>query len=91
MRLWRPDFSDSQPDGASSRDTWDSKCYATFSVIAKYVECEKKYRDFTGTRRFSLVLFSRRHPRAGDFHLMRSKDVAELLEIEERWIAAGRP
>lgn len=72
------------PDGENATDTWDAKCYAAFSVIALFVECEKKYREFTGPRRFSLVLFSRRHPRAGDFVLSPAKDYADLLAKEQR-------
>lgn len=78
-RLWRPDFGESMPDGETERDTWDSKCYARFSVIGLFVECEKKYREFTGDRRFHLCLFDRSRPRAGDFVLLRADDFAELV------------
>lgn len=84
-RLWRPDFSDSIPDGENERETWDTKAYAVFSVVSMFVDCEKKYRDFTGSRRFHLCLFSRRHPRAGDFVLVRADeyaaDQAELAQL----------
>lgn len=76
-RLWRPDYSDSQPDGETGRETWDTKAYAAFSVVALFVECELKYRAFTGDRRFHLCLFSRRHPRAGDFVLVKAQDYAD--------------
>lgn len=78
-RLWRPDFSDSQPDGQTDQHTWDTKAYASFSVIKLFVECEKKYREFTGSRRFHLCLFSRRHPKAGDFVLIPADYFAELV------------
>lgn len=84
-RLWRPDYSDSIPDGENAAETWDTKAYAAFSVVSMFVECEKKYREFTGSRRFHLCLFSRRHPAAGDFVLVRARDYAadqsELLEL----------
>lgn len=82
-RLWRPDFSDSAPDGESETDTWDTKAYASFSVIRLFVECEKKYRAFTGSRRFHLCLFDRSRPRAGDFVLLRASDFAELVAAAE--------
>ena len=79
------------PDGECPTDTWDSKCYASFSVISLFVECEKKYRAFTNGRRFTLVLFSRDKPRAGDFVLVRAKDWAELLEKERQFDSLKRP
>lgn len=78
-RIWRQDFGEVAPDGESETHTWDCKCYQRFSVIEKFVRAEKKYREYTGARRFVLVLFSREHPRAGDFVLVRAKDYAELL------------
>lgn len=86
VRLWRPDFSDSQPDGESTLEAWDTKAYAAFSVVALFIECEKKYREFTGKRNFHLCLFSRRHPRAGDFVLVRAARYARLVEIEQLWL-----
>lgn len=83
-RLWRQDFSEVAPDGQSVTDTWDCKCYQRFSVIEMYVKAEKKYRAYTGSRRFVLVLFSREHPRAGDFVLGPAKRYAELLEKERK-------
>lgn len=79
-RLWRPDYSDSQPDGQSDTDTWDAKAYATFRVHSIFQECERKYREFTGSRRFHLVLFSRKHPRVGDLVVLRADDYAVLVE-----------
>lgn len=83
-RLWRPDFGEELPDGQTDTDVWDAKCYQRFSVVEMFVRCERKYREFTGGRRFVLVLFSRDHPRAGDFVLVRAKDYAELVERAER-------
>lgn len=87
-RLWRPDFGDSQPDGQSATDVWDTKAYARFSVISLFVECEKKYRAFTGKRRFHLCLFSRDKRTAGDFVLCRAETFAQLCrdsdELAER-------
>lgn len=82
VRLWRKDFGDSEPDGEAPTEVWDTKCFATFSVVALFVECEKKYREFTGSRNFHLCLFSRRHPRAGDFVLVRAARYARLVQIE---------
>ena len=79
VRLWRPDFGDSQPDGESAHWTWDSKCYERHAVVSNYVECELKYRAFTKARSFALVLFSRDRPRAGDFVLVKAKDFERLL------------
>jgi hypothetical protein len=82
-RLWRPDFSDSQPDGQSVTDVWDAKAYATFRVHTIFAECEKKYREFTGGRRFHLVLFSRKHPRVGDLVVLHADAYAELVAAAE--------
>jgi hypothetical protein len=79
-RLWRPDYSDSQPDGETAWDTWDAKARASFSLHTVFQECEKKYRGFTGDRRFHLVLFSRRHPKVGDLVVLRAGDYAALVE-----------
>jgi hypothetical protein len=82
-RLWRPDFGESAPDGESEHDVWDTKCYQRFSVIEMYRECEAKYRKFANGRRFTLVLFSRDHPRQGDFVLVRADDYADLVRRAE--------
>ena len=79
-RIWRPDFGESLPDGESLTHVWDAKCYQRFSVVEMFVRAERKYRDFTGDRRFVLFLFSREHPRAGDFVLVRAKDYQELID-----------
>ena len=79
VRLWRPDFSDSQPDGETSADTWDAKTRVSFSLHTTFRECEKKYRGFTGDRRFHLVLFSRNHPKVGDLVVLRADDYAALV------------
>lgn len=78
-RIWRQDFGEVKPDGASQDEAWDCKCYARFSVVEMFVRAEKKYRTFTGDRRFHLCLFSREHPRAGDFVLLRAADYVELV------------
>jgi hypothetical protein len=86
VRLWRPDYGDSAPDGESGWWTWDAKCYKRFSVVEMFVRCELKYREFTGDgRRFCLVLFSREHPRAGDFVLVRGEDWTDLLKRCGEW------
>ncbi len=88
-RLWRPDFSDSIPDGQSATDTWDTKCYARHAAVTLFVAAEAKYRAFTNGRRFHLVLFSRERPKAGDFVLLRAQDYADLLDKERRLEALG--
>lgn len=82
VRLWRPDFGEELPDGESPTDVWDAKCYKRFSVVEMFVRCEKKYRAFADGREFHLVLFSREHPRAGDFVLIRAQHYADLLARE---------
>lgn len=82
VRIWRQDFSEEKPDGESDRDVWDAKCYASFSVVGMWVKAYVKYRGFAGDRRFVLFLFSRAHPRAGDFVLVRAADYAALVEKE---------
>jgi hypothetical protein len=88
VRLWRPDFSEELPDGESPTDVWDAKCYKRFSVVELFVRCERKYRAYTGSRRFHLVLFSRDHPRAGDFVLLRAGDYVRLVEREGQLVRA---
>lgn len=83
-RLWRPDYGDSIPDGQTEADTWDTKAYKRFSVVSLFVECERKYREFTGDRRFHLCLFAREHRRAGDFVMLRADDFKHLVECERR-------
>lgn len=78
-RLWRPDYGESAPDGQTHADVWDTKAYQRFSVVEMFVRCEAKYREWANGRRFTLVLFSREHPRAGDFVLCRADDFAQLV------------
>jgi hypothetical protein len=83
-RLWRPDYSDSQPDGETALDTWDAKARSVFEIHTVFAACEKKYRKFTGDRRFHLVLFSRRHPKVGDLVVLRADDYAALVQASRR-------
>lgn len=80
-RIWRQDFGEVAPDGETSTDVWDTKCFARFSVVELFVRCERKYREFAQGRRFHLCLFSRDHPRAGDFVLLRANDFEELVRL----------
>lgn len=86
-RLWRPDFGDSIPDGESATETWDAKAYARHSVVSMFLEADAKYRAFTGSRRFHLVLFSRDRPKSGDFVVLRADDYAadqeELTQLRQ--------
>ena len=81
VRLWRPDYSDSTPDGETDLDTWDAKSRAVFEIHTIFAVCEKKYRQFTRDRRFHLVLFSRRHPKVGDLVVLRAEDYAALVRM----------
>lgn len=90
VRLWRPDYGDSIPDGESDTHAWDTKCYQRFSVVEMFVVNELKYRKYTGTRRFVLGLFSREHRGAGDFVLLRAKDYASDQEELETYREAYR-
>lgn len=87
VRLWRPDFGESMPDGESPTDTWDAKTFQRFSVLRLWRECEAKYRAFTAGRRFHLVLHEPGKP--GDWVLCRAEDFARLVQIEaatKRWL-----
>lgn len=83
-RLWRPDYSDSEPDGESDTHTWDCKAYLKIWAITRYVEAEKKYREHAAGRRFVLALFAREHKNAGDFVLVRAPEYARDQRILER-------
>ncbi len=80
VRLWRPDFSDSQPDGENDRVVWDTKCYQRFSIISLWLEAWRKYAGFAGKRPLLLVLYSREHRGAGDFVVLRMEDFLKLTE-----------
>jgi hypothetical protein len=88
VRLWRPDYGDSAPDGESATHTWDCKAYAKIWAVSMFVKCERKYREYTGERRFVLALFAREHRTAGDFVMLRATDYAkdqeELRDLRER-------
>jgi hypothetical protein len=78
-RLWRPDYGDSIPDGQCATDAWDCKAYMKHAAVTMFVEAERKYREFTGYRRFHLTLFARDHRGSGDFVLLRADDFTALL------------
>lgn len=78
VRLWRPDFSDSQPDGENDVEVWDTKCYQRHAAISLFLEAERKYKAFANGRRLLLVLFSRANNRQGDFVLIRMDDYLDL-------------
>lgn len=83
QRLWRPDFGEELPDGFNETDVWDVKYRASHRAVELYVEAEKKYREYTGPRRFILGLFSAKHGRHGDFVLSRGEDYARLVRMEK--------
>lgn len=80
VRLWRPDFSDSEPDGESDEFIWDAKCYKRHAVISLWREAWRKYQGHAKGRPLLLVLFAREHPRAGDFVLLRLQDFLDILK-----------
>lgn len=84
VRLWRPDFSDSIPDGESERFVWDAKCYQRHAAISLWVEAWKKYAGYAKGRPLLLVLFARERRGAGDFVLLRMDDFLTLIEKEDR-------
>jgi hypothetical protein len=78
-RLWRPDFSESIPDGETDDLAWDCKAFKSIASITWFVTCEKKYREYTGPEReFIMYLFSTSQPRAGDFVLCRASHYEQL-------------
>jgi hypothetical protein len=82
-RLWRPDFGESMPDGETDRETWDCK-YSIHNVrlLTWFAECEKKYREFTGSRNFHMVFYSKTQSKLGDIVAVRASRFAQLLEKE---------
>lgn len=87
VRLWRPDYGDSAPDGESATDTWDCKAYLAHAAITLFLRAEAKYKAYADGRRFHLCLFARKHPKAGDFVLLRASDFQHLIEIEDKYVA----
>jgi hypothetical protein len=81
VRLWRPDFGESLPDGESPTDTWDSKRLAAMRIVTLFWECRAKYKDFTGRRRFHLVVNSS-NSRRPDLVVVQADEYARLVEIE---------
>lgn len=86
QRLWRPDFGETLPDGESATDVWDAKCYKRFAIISLFAVAMRKYRRFTGDRRFHLVIFGREQRGAGDLVVLRADDYA----ADRRVVAAAR-
>lgn len=83
VRLWRPDFSDSQPDGESERFVWDAKCYQRHSVITLWLEAWRKYASYANGRPLLLVLFAREKRGAGDFVVLRMEDFLKIANLED--------
>lgn len=79
VRLWRPDYGDSAPDGESASDVWDCKAYNRHAAVSMFLACEAKYKQFAQGRRFHLCLFAREHRGAGDFVVLRASDFRDLL------------
>ena len=84
-RLWRPDFSDSDPDGESDEFTWDCKVRASHAVVGTWVACFEKYKDHAQGRTFLVALYSRKHPKAGDFVVLRAADFKRILEERDNY------
>lgn len=82
-RLWRPDFGESMPDGENERETWDAKySVRPVKLLSLFVECETKYREFTGSRNFHMVFYGSLTSKLGDIVACRASRYAELLEKE---------
>jgi hypothetical protein len=81
VRLWRPDYGDSAPDGESDTHVWDAKYKQHgHAIVRRFLDCEFKYAAYADGRRFVLYLFNGSHPKQGDFILVRAKDYGELLD-----------
>lgn len=83
VRLWRPDFGESAPDGESDTDVWDCKALSKQAVVTLFVTCEKKYREYAGNRTFHLCLFDPTRPKAGDLVVVPADHYAELVAAAE--------
>lgn len=81
-RLWRPDYSDSQPDGHSEREVWDCKALSRQRIVSLFRECEQKYRAYTNGRSFHLALFDPTQARVGDLVVCKATRYEELLAKE---------
>ena len=75
-RIWRQDFSEVAPDGESHYHTWDAKTYKRHAAVTLFKKAEKKYRKYTGKRRFHLLLHVKGYP--GDYVVIRAEDFREL-------------
>lgn len=82
VRLWRPDYGDSLPDGETFKDCWDCKALSRQSIVRLFEECEKKYRQYTANRRFHLALFDPTRKHVGDLVVVHADRYAELVEKE---------
>lgn len=78
VRLWRPDYSESIPDGECESDVWDTKYRQRVHAVELFLEAEQKYRGYAAGRRFHLCFHAAR--RQGDFVLVRAEDYAALVE-----------
>lgn len=78
VRLWRPDFGESAPDGESEGDVWDCKALSKQAIVGLYQECEKKYRKYADGRRFHLCLFDPTRRGVGDLVVIPADLYAEL-------------
>lgn len=83
VRLWRPDYGDSAPDGESETDVWDCKALSRQAIVTLFLTCEKKYKAFADGRRFHLCLFDPTRPKSGDLVVLRAEDYAALVRENE--------
>ncbi len=84
-RLWRPDYSESVPDGESGFETWDCKYSINpVALLTLFEKCESKYREYTGKRNFHMVFYGKKTRHLGDIVAVRADRYAELLEYEQR-------
>lgn len=79
VRIWRQDFGEIAPDGESPTNTWDSKRLARLrGLVEMFYDCERKYREYTGRRRFHMVL-NYSGSRRKDLVLVDAEYYAELV------------
>ena len=84
VRLWRPDFGESLPDGESPTDVWDSKRLKAMRIVTLFWECHAKYRGYASGRRFHLVVNSS-DSRRPDLVVVSADEYARLVETERQY------
>lgn len=84
VRLWRPDFGDSAPDGESEQEVWDCKyTIHSFAIATLYAKCEAKYLKYANGRGFHLAIYAKATRSLGDLVVCRAERYKVLLEKEK--------